>query len=423
MNASTTSPSTSSPGATSQGLIVAFHTTDPLYTREAERLGLSARKLGLPLSLTTFAPGSWLDIVRLKAGFLLDKRRSERGPLLYVDVDAVIHSDPWALLTAVDGDVAFAVFADGKARSGTMYFADTEGALRFIEDWIQRLQNAPGAWDQHPLDDIVREQKTGAQLGYRVAGLSPSLCYIFDKAEKTGAVGHRPVIEHLQASRDVKSRGRDDQLRREQRVRELEVEMGMREEGEDRLDYAVLSDGDRRKRTQAMLDAGQSDRPRWANTDNLKAGWDERASAVARLISPPGTVLDLGCGAMALEKELAPGVVYVPADLVSRDERTLVFDANSGRLPDQDADVVTALGVLEYIHDPQAFFTSLARWPRVVLTYNPADLDEGRDRRPHGWFNALTVAEVIAMAVNAGFRLDGLIPFAKRQRIFDLGRA
>jgi len=187
--------------------------------------------------------------------------------------------------------------------------------------------------------------------------------------------------------------------------------------------FSMLSPQARHERSEQLLCAGLSDVARWTDLRNLAHAWDARAAALAPLIDAPDRVLDLGCGAMALERALRPGVVYMPADLVRRDERTLVFDVNAGPLPDADADVVTGLGFLEYVQAPDAFFAAARRWPRLILTYNPADLDMGRDRRSHGWFNDLTVADVVAIAVTAGFSLVALIPFDARQRIFDFQRA
>lgn len=87
------------------------------------------------------------------------------------------------------------------------------------------------------------------------------------------------------------------------------------------------------------------------------------------------------------------------------------------------ADVATLLGVIEYVHDPAALLAGLsARWPRIVLTYNPCDLDRGRDRRSHGWVNDLTSAQLVALAHDAGLDLQVLVPFEQRQCIYDFVR-
>ena len=127
---------------------------------------------------------------------------------------------------------------------------------------------------------------------------------------------------------------------------------------------------------------------------------------------------------MDLEKELPEGAVYLPADLVQRDARTVVVDLNGGSVPDLAADVVTLLGVMEYVHDLAGLLTQLAqRWPRLIASYNPTDLDHGRDRRSHGWFNDLSSSQVVAMAIAAGYRLDAIVPYGLRERLYAFSSA
>jgi len=190
------------------GLIVAYFTEDNHYVQEARRLEASVKRFYLPLSLTGISnQGDWLVNVRFKARFLSHVRKAHCGPLLYVDVDSVIHRDPWPYLNGLDCDVAFCAFRDGKARSGTIYLADTPGASHFLGDWVRRIDDNPAAWDQHPLDDIAREQRTINNTTYRVQFLPPSLCWVFDRVGQVSSLCSEvaPIIEHLQASREGKS--------------------------------------------------------------------------------------------------------------------------------------------------------------------------------------------------------------------------
>ncbi len=182
----------------------------------------SADRFELAVRIQEIGASSWLEIVRSKVEFLIKMRGDLEGPLLYVDVDAVFHADPWLSLVSINADVAFALLLDNKARSGTIYLADTSGARKFLEDWQTRLHGAPEAWDQHPLNDIAQETATGKDLGYRWRNLPPGLCYIFDKAEKTAGVGVTPIIEHLQASRETRDPDSVLCLRRRERVREID---------------------------------------------------------------------------------------------------------------------------------------------------------------------------------------------------------
>lgn len=173
--------------------------------------------------------------------------------------------------------------------------------------------------------------------------------------------------------------------------------------------FAQRSPSQRRNETETLISALGTDVERWSEPQNLKVTWARRAEAAARLILPNARLLDLGCGAMDLERFLDPSVTYLPADVVRRDERTLVCDLNAGELPEIRADVITLLGVLEYIHDVRRLFERLRQTQATVIcSYNPVDLGSA-DRRAQGWFNDFTSAELCAQAVQAGFRLVGLI--------------
>jgi hypothetical protein len=213
--------------ASNGGTLIGYHTDDPLYSAEAKRMEASAAAIGCEVDLDVIPAGDWLATVRHKANFLIRKRSELRGPVLYVDVDAVFHANPWPALARTRADVSFAVLLDDKARSGTIYLADTPGAMRFLEDWKTRLLAAPEAWDQHVLNDIVAELNAGRDLGYSWQNLAPGLCYIFDRAEETSGKGVDPIIEHLQASRDLTAMGKPKQQRRAERIRQIDAKLGL----------------------------------------------------------------------------------------------------------------------------------------------------------------------------------------------------
>jgi hypothetical protein len=145
--------------------------------------------------------------------------------------------------------------------------------------------------------------------------------------------------------------------------------------------------------------ARQTDRERWANPDALEPAWDARARIAASLIPANSRVLDLGCGRMALRQYLRPGCSYRGCDLVARDAETVVCDFNGGDFPQQaaaEADIVSMLGVLEYIVDVEAFFTQLKRTPcTVLMSYCVTDLSAGSDRAGLGWINHFSLKDLI----------------------------
>ena len=153
---------------------------------------------------------------------------------------------------------------------------------------------------------------------------------------------------------------------------------------------------------------GRTDRARWSDIENLHLAWNERARMAADFIPAGAHVMDLGCGRMALETYLPPGCRYTPCDLVARDERTLVCDFNSQAVPRPDGLThITALGVLEYIHDWRAFLRQLrAVGLPVVFSYCPTDFTSHLDRRALGWINHLSLKDLCEGFTEAGFNLQ-----------------
>src|SRR6478609_8079539 len=109
---------------------------------------------------------------------------------------------------------------------------------------------------------------------------------------------------------------------------------------------------DELERRKASVAAQATDADRWSRRDSFDARWAYRATLAAQMIPAYSRVLDIGAGAMDLERVLPKGCAYQPSDLFQHDERTIVCDLNKGEFPPgAEADTVTMLGVLEYIKD------------------------------------------------------------------------
>ena len=150
---------------------------------------------------------------------------------------------------------------------------------------------------------------------------------------------------------------------------------------------------------------GPTDLARWSDSHNLKESWNPRAKLAADFIPAGATVLDLGCGAMALETFLPYGSTYLPCDLVKRDGRTIVCNFNEESLPSKsDATHVVTLGVLEYIHDWQGFLRQLCafRVP-VIFSYHPIDYTQQMDRAALGWVNHIPLEHLCSEVYSSGF--------------------
>jgi hypothetical protein len=163
-------------------------------------------------------------------------------------------------------------------------------------------------------------------------------------------------------------------------------------------------------RRKAVIEAGRSDVERWSDPANLLAAWERRSVIAAHYVPAGARVVDLGCGAMTIERHLPFGCYYRPVDIVARDERTIVCDFNRGQFPAEalrDADFVVALGLLEYVYDLPALLhrLTLHRLPALV-TYCPADKSPGLDRRALGWVNDFTIAQFLALLEACGLTPD-----------------
>jgi hypothetical protein len=166
-----------------------------------------------------------------------------------------------------------------------------------------------------------------------------------------------------------------------------------------------MDESERRKR---VIASGATDRERWADPARLEEAWQARAVLAADLVPAGSRVLDLGCGAMTLERSLPFGCAYQPCDLVARDERTIVTDLNAAGPPEAAVaacDLVVMLGVWEYLFRPDEIFAALARSGRpIVCSYCPTELTAHLDRRALGWVNDLSLAAFLELARQNGYR-------------------
>jgi len=166
-----------------------------------------------------------------------------------------------------------------------------------------------------------------------------------------------------------------------------------------------MDEAERRKR---VIANGQTDLERWADPTRLEAMWQARSMLAADLVPAGARVLELGCGAMALERHLPFGCAYQPCDVVARDERTIVTDLNTHGIPSAAVaacDLVVMLGLWEYLFKPGEIFAALARAGRPILcSYCPTELTAHRDRRTLGWVNDFSLAAFLELARQSGYR-------------------
>jgi hypothetical protein len=191
-----------------RGTIIGFYTTGTYYEKEALRLAHSAATLGLkPLLTGMSSTGSWVRNASMKARFLLEQRRSLSGPLLYVDVDAILRADPWAALMVGDTDMAAHFNRSGELLSGTLFINDTQGSRELLERWTAACEANPEEWDQRLLQRVINEDEASPAPRFKVCRLPASFCWIFDSVGNE-SYNDRIIIEQLQASRESLRQGR-----------------------------------------------------------------------------------------------------------------------------------------------------------------------------------------------------------------------
>ncbi|CAA6605879.1 TPR repeat protein [Rhodospirillaceae bacterium LM-1] len=177
------------------------------------------------------------------------------------------------------------------------------------------------------------------------------------------------------------------------------------------------------KRTTNLKSALTSDAGFWADPANLSWLAAERAAAAAPLLPQKGRILDLGAGLMLLKKHLAPGIDYLPCDLVPWTEATLPCDLNQGQFPDGTFDAVALLEVLEFLHDPGGVLAACRKASSsLALTYRLRGKDKIKERRALGWFNDFDEKQLRALLKEAGWRVDLLVPAAEAETTLILAK-
>lgn len=194
-------------GGSATGMVVAFFTRDSIYETEKNRLLRSAQRLGLAVDAAPIeSTGSWVRNASMKPSVLVAMRSKHMGPLLYVDVDAVFHRNPWPALAALDCDIAAYHEPEGHLLSGTLFINHTPAAAELLQAWAQACAENPEEWDQLVLERLLASDAASAAPRYRQARLPVAYCWIFDKTDN--APCDEVYVEHLQASREAKQRKR-----------------------------------------------------------------------------------------------------------------------------------------------------------------------------------------------------------------------
>jgi hypothetical protein len=231
-------------------IVVAYYTPGfGSYEAEEELLERSADRAGVALYVSAVENGgNWYANTARKAGFIADTRGMLAGPLLYVDVDAVVHDDPSPYFDALGADgVDFGAhwFASPSGRasdvcgcviggacdrphrllSGTLYFGDTPGARSLLEAWcgMNDLMRRRGLLEGGGQKNLW--YLTTCMPNLKTVRLPGRYCRVFDKPWAYPAA-EPVVIEHTIASREHRgpSLGKTNAAR-QKRIAELRADL------------------------------------------------------------------------------------------------------------------------------------------------------------------------------------------------------
>src|SRR5258708_2527383 len=109
---------------------------------------------------------------------------------------------------------------------------------------------------------------------------------------------------------------------------------------------------------------GTTDMSRWRDAKRFPDDWEERTRLIAQLVPKETRIIEFGAGRRNLESQIDSTCTYIPCDIVSRGDNTLVLDLNARPLPDlRDLrpDVAIFAGVIEYISDLKSILIWLSR--------------------------------------------------------------
>lgn len=135
----------------------------------------------------------------------------------------------------------------------------------------------------------------------------------------------------------------------------------------------------------------------WSKQSEFNDNWEKRNKLIASYVDLPGTVVDVGCGMMWLEKYLRHDNLYLPINYIKRDRRT-INDVNNNLLPYIKADIAVFSGFIEYFDHIDKFIYSIRqlKLKRIVMSYcTTAVFHDIATRKGLNWINHLSMYELL----------------------------
>jgi len=181
-------------------IIIGYYTTDSVYESCFELLEKSLIRAGHRYNFMAIPPSDWKSATDLKPKIVLEQLEQFQEPVLYLDVDAFVHENLDRYFANKDCDIAVNYLrkknGEEELLSGTVYFDYSEKVLALVRAWKTVGENNPLLNDQQSLQLAVQQYEDELKV-YR---LSAAFTYIFDRIYDDV---NMPIIEHLQASREI----------------------------------------------------------------------------------------------------------------------------------------------------------------------------------------------------------------------------
>lgn len=175
--------------------LISYYT--PNYQQQAQNLINSLLQHDIPNEVRQIEDlGGWDLNTKFKPHFILE-HLNNHPYVVWTDADSVVKSYP-SLFDTFDCDIAFHRFKGQELLSGTVYFANTEKSKEVLNLWIKLNEQHPELWDQRTLELAINKTR-----GLRLSKLPPEYCCIYDLTRRAYKK-IEPVIEHYQASRELK---------------------------------------------------------------------------------------------------------------------------------------------------------------------------------------------------------------------------
>lgn len=133
--------------------------------------------------------------------------------------------------------------------------------------------------------------------------------------------------------------------------------------------------------------------------------WEKRGQVVGKIF-PGGPQLDMGGGDGRIRKYTKP-TKYVLVDKNIQEKDTIYADFNKDIYPQVDKGnyIITAVGLLEYLHDVPGFMSKMHNYgDRFIFTYWQAK------EKMKIWANHYTYADMIRFVQSSGWKIDHIEP-------------